>query len=180
MSFYPMRLFDAWQALDPDVIEADLGALVDGLNVVARLAAYQVPRANVGLSMGLNGLRFREPLTAPWVLIRDADNVERTPVVEADAPALADLGVLRRAAAVADVALVPGNGAASQAALVTGLNALLAALVGTGGMEWINQAKPVGSPAGDTSAWALQTQALASLASTLAHDASDFNAEIVP
>ena len=46
--------------------------------------------------------------------------------------------------------LVPGNGAASQAALVTGLNSLLAALVGTGGMEWINQAKPVGSPAGDT------------------------------
>ena len=37
MSFYPMRLVDSWQALDPDVIEADLGALVDGLNVVARL-----------------------------------------------------------------------------------------------------------------------------------------------
>lgn len=180
MSVYPMRLFDAWQALDPDVIEANLGALVDGLNVVARLPAYQVPRANVGLTMGLNGLRFTEPLTAPWVLIRTAAGTDEAPVVEADAPTRADLGVLRRAPAVADADLVPGDGAASQAALVACLNALLAGLVGTGAMEWINQAKPGGSPAGDTAAWALQTQALASLSSTLAHDISDFQAEIVP
>lgn len=141
MSLYVLRLFDAWQPVTPDWLEHDLGQIAEGVNTIGRLAAYQVPKANVGLTMGLNGLRFTEPLTTPWVLVRDSDGVEIAPVTAADLAAPAERGVVLRGAAVAEVEVVPGDAEATVTAIAGTLNALLASLQASGAMAVVTQAK---------------------------------------
>jgi hypothetical protein len=132
---YPLRLFEVWQEWDPNVMEANLGALANGLNAIARMRPYQVTRSNIGLSIALNGLRFTQTLITPFVRIRDANGNEYEAVVEADRATLSHLGVLLQAAAVPDAALVPGDALASVAALAKTLNDLLTALQDVGSMD---------------------------------------------